>query len=149
MNPLIRTLTPDDLNRIVRIDEKITGRKRTAWYEGRLKRAINDSDVTISLGAEIDGTLVGALLGSVHYGEFGLPEPVAILDTILVEPGHRGHGIGRELLEQLEKNLQGLRIDSVRTEVGWDERDLVRFLVRSGFAPSPRVVLELEVGDQR
>ena len=27
--------------------------------------------------------------GSLHYGEFGQPEPIAVLDTILVDPGYR------------------------------------------------------------
>jgi GNAT superfamily N-acetyltransferase len=140
---IVRSLTASDAPRLVRMDQAITGRNRTAWYEGKLKRALEDSDIRISLGVERDGLLVGAVLGSLHYGEFGLPEPIAVLDTILVDPGFSAQGVGTALLDQLVKNLRALGIRSLRTEVAWDEHDLSRFLGRRGFAPAPRLVLEL------
>ena len=140
---LVRSLRQEDARRLVRMDQAITGRNRSAWYEGKLKRALEESDLRISLGAEVDGCLVGAVLGSLHYGEFGLPEPIAVLDTILVDPGHARHGVGTALLDQFVKNLCALGIEHLRTEVAWDEHDLNLFLGRRGFAPAPRLVLEL------
>lgn len=103
--------------------------------------------MNISLGAEVDGgTLVGALLGSLHYGEFGQPEPLAVLDTLLVDPDFAGQGVGRVMMEQLRRNLGALRIERVRTEVGWNEQALIGFLAHEGFAPAPRLVLELDIG---
>jgi GNAT superfamily N-acetyltransferase len=139
----VRLLTLADAPRLVRMDQSITGRNRTAWYEGKLKRALQESDLQISLGAELEGFLVGAVLGSLHYGEFGQPEPIAILDTILVDPGYGRQGVGTALLDQLVKNLGALGIERLRTEVAWDEHGLNRFLGRRGFAPAPRLVLEL------
>ncbi len=63
---------------------------------------------------EVDGCLVGAVLGSLHYGEFGLPQPIAVLDTILVDPGHARHGVGTVLLDQFVKNLRALGIERPR-----------------------------------
>ncbi|MFI5165782.1 MAG: GNAT family N-acetyltransferase [Thermoanaerobaculales bacterium] len=143
----VRTLRPADLERIVKIDQAFTERNRRAWFAGKLQRALADADVNISLGAEADGLLVGCLLGAVHYGEFGLPEPVAVLDTILVDPAFGRRGVGRALVAQLVKNLAALRIERVRTEVGWAEQELMRFLAGVGFAPAPRLVLELAVGE--
>lgn len=142
---VVRSLRPGDAPRLVRMDQAITGRNRSAWYEGKLKRALAESDLNVSLGAEVDGHLVGAVLGSLHYGEFGLPEPIAVLDTILVDPGHPREGIGTALLEQLVKNLRALGIERLRTEVAWDEYGLNRFLGRRGFVPAPRLVLELSL----
>lgn len=142
---LVRSLKPEDAPRLVRMDQVITGRNRSAWYEGKLKRALLESDLNISLGAEVDGCLVGAVLGSLHYGEFGLPEAIAVLDTILVDPGNERHGIGTALLDQLVRNLVALGIERLRTEVAWDEHDLNRFLERRGFTPAPRLVLELSL----
>ena len=93
----------------------------------------------------MDGCLVGAVLGSLHYGEFGQPEPIAVLDTILVDPGHARHGVGTALFDQLVKNLEALGIERLRTEVAWDEHDLNQFLGRRGFAPAPRLVLEIDL----
>lgn len=143
---IVRTLATGDVGRLVRIDEQITGRSRRAWYEGKIRRALQDSDVKISLGAEMDGTLVGAVLGSLQYGEFGVPERVAVLDTILVDPGLRGRGIASAMFEQLVKNLEALGIERMRTEVSWDEHELSAFLGRAGFMPAPRLVLERTLG---
>lgn len=142
---IVRSLGAADLLRLVAMDRVFTGRSRKAWFEGKLKRALAEADLKISLGAEVDGTLVGALLGALAYGEFGQPEPVAILDTVLVDRAFGRQGIGRALMAHLVKNLAALGIDSIRTEVGWKEHELLGFLGRQGFSPVPRLVLELDV----
>lgn len=142
----VRVLTADDHARIVKIDERITGRARGEWYRQRLRRALNESALNLSLGADLDGRLVGALMGTLQYGEFGTPEPVAVLDTIIVDPDYASRGVGRALVDQLVKNLRGLRVERIRTEVDWSERALMGFLARAGFKPVPRLVLELGLG---
>lgn len=142
---VIRNLRPDDCSRLVAIDEQITGRSRRVWYEGKLKRALEESDVRVSLGAESKGMLVGAMLAAVHFGEFGLTEPVAVLDTVLVDPTFERQGVARALFGQLMLNLRGLRIERLRTEVAWDNHELVSFFAKMGFRPVPRMVLETDV----
>lgn len=142
---VIRNLRPEDCARLVRMDAQITGRTRQAWFEGKLRRALAESDVQISLGAEVDGTLVGAMLGALHYGEFGLPEPIAILDTVLVDRGMQRRGVARAILLQLVKNLRAFGIERLRTEVAWDDRELVGFFAHAGFRPVPSLVLEMDV----
>ncbi len=146
---VVRALKAEDCPRLVRMDQAISGRNRAAWYEGKVRRALLESDVRISLGAELDGMLVGALLGSVQYGEFGQPEPVAILDTVLVEPAYARRGVATAMLQQLLLNLRALRIERLRTEVSWDEFDLTEFFAKAGFVPVPRLVLELRVPEAR
>jgi GNAT superfamily N-acetyltransferase len=141
----VRLLGRTDLDRLVRMDEALTGRNRSVWYERKLQRALHETDIRISLGAEHDGVLVGALLGSLLYWEFGQPEPVAQIDTILVDRPFAGRGVGTALVDQLLRNLAALGIERVRTEVGWEEHELARFLGRRGFAPLPRLVLEAAV----
>ena len=145
---LIRFLRSDDLPRLVKMDQAASGRNRQAWYEGKLHRALEESDVRISLGAEVDGVLVGALMGSVQYGEFGQPEPVAILDTVLVDQNFGRRGIATAMLAQLLQNLRGLRIATLRTELAWDELDLLAFFGKAGFHPVPRLVLERDVSQE-
>jgi predicted N-acetyltransferase YhbS len=142
---IVRALRLEDGPRLVSMDQELSGRKRQAWYDGKLRRALHDTDINLSLGAELDGMLVGALLGSLHFGEFGQPEPLAILDTLLVDPSFARRGIGRALLEQLLLNLSALKIERLRTEVDWTQFGLMGFFAHSGFAPTARLVLELPV----
>ena len=143
---IIRTLTLDDCARLVRMDEEHSGRSRSAWFQAKIQHSLRDSDVRISLGTEKDGLLVGALLGSMNFGEFGSPEPVAILDTVLVDHEFSRQGIASAMFDQLLKNLRGLRISALRTEVAWNELDLIAFFEKVGFVPAPRLVLELDLG---
>jgi GNAT superfamily N-acetyltransferase len=138
---VVRILTRGDLDRLVRMDQAWSGRNRAKYLEGKLGRAL-DADVRISVGAVVDGVLVGAILGTVHYGEYGLAEPIAILDTLLVDRAFRRRGVGRAMFDQIVKNLAALRIERIRTEVGWNEQELIGFLAAEGFAPAPRLVLE-------
>lgn len=138
---LVRDLRAADLDAIVRIDEKISGRPRSKYFEVKVATALRDTGVRISLVAEIDGIVAGFLMGSVYYGEFGLPEPAATIDTIGVHPGFRGRKVGKALMRQLAMNLRALGIESIETLVRWDAWDLLRFLAADGFEPAPRLCL--------
>ena len=144
MDLTIRTLNDDDLPRLVAMDQATTGRRRDSWYREALDRARGGS-IALSLGAESDGILVGAMLGAVRYGEFGQPEPIAEVDTIVVDPDFKGQGVGRALMDGLVQNLGALRVERLRTQVDWDEQDLLGFLARFGFSPTPRLVLEYRI----
>jgi ribosomal protein S18 acetylase RimI-like enzyme len=144
---LVRNLRADDLDAMVRIDRAITGHARRGYYEIKMKEALAPGTMRISLAAEEDGRLAGFMLGSLYYGEFGLPEPSAVLDTIAVDPQLRGRRIGKALLRQLVTNLRALGIDKIRTEVEWDQFELMGFLASRGFAPARRLCLDLDLGD--
>ena len=142
---VIRALEERDLVRLTKLDRAWSGRNRSAYLGEKLRRALEEADIRISLGAEQEGYLVGAVLGSVSYGEFGQPEPVAVLDTILVDKEVARQGVASAMLEQLLRNLDSLRIERIRTEVDWNDHDLLAFLGKREFRPVPRLVLERTV----
>ncbi len=137
----IRSMTADDLDAIVRIDKRLTGRDRRNYYQRKLENVMSSSAVRVSLVAEIDGAAAGYVMARVDYGEFGTFEPVAIIDTIGVDPGYGRLGIGHALMSQLMANLSNLLIETVRTELTWDNFSLLDFLKKTGFTPSQRLVL--------
>ncbi len=145
----VRALCAEDLDAIVRIDQHLTGRSRRDYLAVKLQEALRDTRVRVSLGAVVDGGLAGFLMGRLYFGEFGVPEPVAILDTIGVEPLRRGSGIGTALLEQFRCNLRGLGIERIQTQAQWNDWDLLRFLARHGFAPAQRLSLDGSVEGAR
>ncbi len=138
----VRSLKASDLEAIVRIDDKIGGRPRRKYFEVKIDSVLRDTGVKISLVAEMDGIVAGFLMGSVYYGEFGLPEPAATIDTIGVHPDFRGRKVGKALMRQLTMNLRALGIETLETQVDWNDWDLLRFLAHEGFAPTPRLCLK-------
>ncbi len=134
-----------DLDDMVRIDRHETGQERRGYYRRRLKTVLEESGIRVSLAAEIDGLFVGFVLGRVYHGEFGHTDSFASLDSIGVDPGFRSQGVGHALLHQLLTNLRALHIESLQTEVDWDDWDLLRFFKRTGFEPAPRLSLEMRL----
>jgi ribosomal protein S18 acetylase RimI-like enzyme len=97
---------------------------------------MDETGIRVSLVAEIKGMIVGFIMARVDYGEFDRIEPIAVLDTIGVDPGFAHLYVGRALLAQLLGNLATLRLDKVRTEISADQIDLKAFLMSNDFYPS-------------
>jgi ribosomal protein S18 acetylase RimI-like enzyme len=98
-----------------------------------------DSAIRVSLTARLDQAIVGYLMASADLGDFGRTEPVAIIDTIGVDPEYAHRGIGHALLSQLFANLGALRIERIETIVAPRDLALLGFLYDVGFAPSQRI----------
>lgn len=146
-HPVVRRLRPSDMDAVVHLDAKVTGRRRERYFDTKLKMALADTGIEVSLAAELDELFVGFLLARVYYGEFGVAERVAVLDTLDVHPDFRGRGVGRALLHQLRTNLHALQISTLQTEVAWNDQDLLYFFNREGFQLSQRVCLDLDVSE--
>lgn len=138
----VRVLEEGDLEAIVRLDALYTGRPRPEYYRKKVEAALRHTGVRVSLVAEEEGFLVGFIMGSVYYGEFGRSEPTAMLDSLAVHPDQARRGVGRALLEQFCKNLKALGVERVETLVRWDNWPLVAFLSAEGFRPGHRFCLE-------
>jgi ribosomal protein S18 acetylase RimI-like enzyme len=138
----VRAMKRADLGGLVRIDRRVTEADRSGYLESKLNEALNESGVRVSLVAELDGQPVGFIMARVDFGEFGTIDPVAVLDTIGVDPDYRNVGIGRALLSQLLANLGSLRVERIRSEVAWNEHELLGFLERCGFGVSQRLCIQ-------
>ena len=141
----VRNLQESDLESVVAIDASSTGRRRPDYFSLMLQRALEKSNLHMSLIAELDERVVGFLIGSVYYGEFGVAEPAATIDAIGVDREYRGRHVGKALVRQLRLNLSALRIVTLRTEVSWDDFELLAFFRHEGFALANRLCLEMEL----
>ena len=135
----VRVMRPEDLLQIVRIDRQTTGRDRQAYMAEKLGEAMDDSGVRVSLTARQGGAIVGFLMARADHGDFGRTEPVAVLDTIGVDPAYGHRGIGHALISGLFANLGALHIERVETVVAYADQALMGFLFDTGFKPSQRL----------
>ena len=142
---LVRSIRGEDIAAIDRIDAKLTGLDRSAYYATKYREMLDESGIRVSMVAEDDGTITGFIMARVDYGEFGKVEKSAVIDTIGVHPAYAGSGIGHALLSQLLINLATLQVESVRTKVEHENSGLRSFLDRRGFKPSQRLLLTKDV----
>jgi GNAT superfamily N-acetyltransferase len=142
----VRSLASGDVGNIVRIDRRITGRDRSAYITRLVSEALNDSAIRVSLAAYGDGSVSGFIMAKVDFGDFGRTEPVAVIDTIGVDPGFAGGGIGTALLSQLFVNLEALQVERIETVIARENFDLLGFFYRAGFGPGQRMAFVKRLG---
>lgn len=138
----LRALTADDLDRVVAIDAQLAGRTRRQFYRKRLEAALARPQDFIYLGYDAGGRLDGFLMARLLEGEFGGTEPIAVIDTLGVDPECFGAGLGRALMQGLEALLRRKGITEIQTQADWRNFTLLRFLAYWGFEVAPRHVLE-------
>ena len=143
-NLKIRGLKTEDLDAIVKIDEKVLGENRKDYWERKLK-SMNNKSSQISLVAEVEGEVVGFILGDVSGWEFGVPETVGWVDTIGVEPGFQKKGVATALAHELIKNLKAIGVKTIYTLVSWNDWDLLQFFHAMGFTRGDMINLELRI----
>ena len=146
---LVRTVRHNDLDALVAIDAAAVGRRRERFLALKVKQAMEDTGIAVSLVAELDDHVVGFVLARVFYGEFGVVEPSAVLDVLGVHPDYRGRRVSAALIDQLRTNLLGLGIPKLQTEVSWTNLDLISFFQHEGFTLAPRLCLDLDLARTR
>ena len=137
----VRSMREDDLGAMISIDRKTSGNDRSAYFRRKQDEVLHQSGIRVSLVAELDEHPVGFIMARVDYGEFGRASAAAIMDTIGVDPGYGGQGVGQALMQKLIANLAILQVETIRTEVDWNATDLISYLDHTGFSPAQTVVV--------
>jgi 6-hydroxycyclohex-1-ene-1-carbonyl-CoA dehydrogenase len=142
---VVRNLEHSDLPDVVRIDAEAAGRRRPEYFELMLMRALNFAGLQMSLVAVLDGRVAGYMIVSLYYGEYGISEPTASIDAVGVAADARRQGVAHAMMRQFRANAAAIGVSVVRTEVQWDDFDLMAFFRGEEFAPAQRICLERKV----
>lgn len=140
---VMRVLRQTDLDAIVAIDAFASKEPRREYYERKIAGILNKhANINTSIVCEIDGKVVGFIMGYVFFGEFGITDATATIDTLGVHPDFRKHGVAAEMLEAFLMNMKAAGVKKVYTLVNWDDFALEKFFSMNKFVPSKRVNFE-------
>lgn len=144
--PKMRVMKRDDRDAVVAIDARVSKQERREYYQRKIESVVsNPHNINTSLVAELDGKIVGFIMGDVYFGEFGIPETSATIDTIGVHPDYQNRGVAHDLIDQFLTNMKAVGVSKVYTLVNWDDFALEKFFSRHRFQPSKRINLELQL----
>jgi ribosomal protein S18 acetylase RimI-like enzyme len=140
----IRPLDELDIGAIVRIDELVTGIYRPDVWEQRVAYYLR-RDPDSSQVAEVDGQVVGFMLGDVRAGEFGIEQPSGWIERFGIDPAHRGRDLGRRMFAAILAHFRAAGAGTVRTLADREDTAVAGFLNALGFRPSLLQALEMDV----
>ena len=143
----IRTMRQTDLSIVVELDAHVFGSARPAYFERRLVvlDSANAQTRAIFLVAVYQDQVIGFVMGTLAYGEFGLTQVTAILDSIAVYPGYQHQGIGQKLTEAFMQESARHGASSVYTLVNWDNWTLLKVFHALGFELASTIPLERRI----
>lgn len=147
----IRPLGRDDIRDIVRIEKRIEAEwgvlneERMEYLKETTRYNIERSDPMLSLGAELDGNIVGFIIGEIRIWEFGIGEKTGWIRILGVDPDFQRRGIGRKLAEALLEHFTRRGIKRVKTMAEWYTGDLISFFKTLGFQMLNVIPLEKEL----
>jgi len=144
MEPVkLRILTLKDLDAVAEIDYVLLGKKRREYWENRLEHTATSG--VPSLAAEVNGKVVGFILGTASGWEYGIPENVAWIDTLGVIKEYQKKGIARLLFKEMFSMFKKVGIDTIYVFVDWKDWDLLQFFDRMGFNKGDMINLEMKI----
>lgn len=142
--PIIRPMLRSDLSQIVEIDFMVLGKPRSEYWEMKIDLVEKHSQIA-SLVAEMDGKVVGFIIGGASRWEYGVPENVGWIDTIGVDPEYQGKGVAKILFAEMTSNLKKLGINTINTFVTRRDWRLLKFFNSIGFKKGDMINLELDI----
>jgi ribosomal protein S18 acetylase RimI-like enzyme len=140
----IRPLTNGDLDAIIDIDRKVLGKPRLDYWK---KISFSNHRYPHScLIAELEGKVIGFILGEVSGWEFGVPDTIGWISTMGVDPDYQHRGVARKLSQEFIKNLKAIHVNTIYTLVNWNDWDLLKFFRAMGFTRGGDLInLELKL----
>lgn len=138
----LRILTLRDLDAVAEIDYSLLGKKRIEYWEQKLERA--ETSGVPSLAAEIGGRVIGFILGSVSGWEYGIPDNIALIDTLGVAKEYQKKGIAQLLFKEMFSIFRKVGVDTIYVFVDWKKRELLNFFDRMKFRRGDMINLELK-----
>lgn len=163
----VRPLRESDLPELLRIEERIErsaqgypadggdsdsdsqDKGRLEALEQAVRHSLAQGTPHLNLAAELQGRLVGFILGEVRTWEFGRAGATGWIKVLGVDPQFQSHGIGRLLGQRLLEHFRASGARQVRTLVDWHAGELLTYFKSLGFTLLPMLPLERELSEEK
>lgn len=122
----IRRMTEEDIEGVLEIDRNIAGSDRATTYT-MIPTNYVGGELDISVVAEVDGEVVGFLLGRITKSPYEVGNSY-LLELIGVDPKYRRRGVGKNLVKYFEKLCREKGASTIRILVNWQDWWLLSFL---------------------
>jgi len=136
----IREMTDSDIAVLIQIDKKITGKERVSSWPQKVSSHFKTYYPPLSLVAEVEGKVVGFIIGVIMGAEYSLPLS-GWINIIGVDPQYQGRGIGRMLTNSFIEacHRRGIKarlmvrqsdetLKKMLSSLGFQQGDLVDFV---------------------
>ncbi len=143
-SPVIRAMVRSDLDRIVEIDIKVLEKPRPGYWEMKIELIEKRSQIS-ALVAELDGKIVGFVIGGASRWEYGVPENIGWIDTIGIDPDYQRKGVAKILFTEMTNSLKKEGVDTITTFVKRRDWLLLKFFNSLGFQEGDMINLELDI----
>lgn len=145
-NVTVRPLTADDITAVIEIDANVMGEAKPEYWRRKLALYLSQQDIQaitaahyvsgldpqLARVAEVQGQVVGFIIGEIRSWEFRQP-PTGWITALAVDPDHQRQGIGRRLLAEMFDYFRQRGIENVRTMVEWSDGEMLSFFTAMGF----------------
>ncbi len=124
----IRSMTEGDIEEVLSIDRKITGKNRAFTYDFTPL----GGELTMSVVAEAEGRIIGFLLGQRSTSSYDATD-IALVQNIGVDPAYLHHHIGTKLMQFFTECCKKRGLDSIHAMVRSQDDQLIPFLRSAEF----------------
>lgn len=136
----VRTAEAADIEAVTALDTATSGEPKPGYWQEIHARAGRGPE-RLFLVAELDGRVVGFIVGEIRAWEFGSP-PCGWVFALNVDPGVREGGIGAALFDAMCDRFRSAGIGTVRTMVNRRQRVQLSFFRSQGLKSGPYIELE-------
>jgi L-amino acid N-acyltransferase YncA len=141
----VRPAHARDFAAVVAIDATVTGLEKRRYWRSIFRRyAATRQAGRRFFVAEVDGQIVGFIIGEVRDWEFGSP-PCGWVFGIDVRPDERLGGVGAELLAAICTSFRRAGVHTVRTMLARDNTLVLSFFRSQGMMAGPFIPLEMKL----
>ena len=149
MSLSVRDLRSEDVDRVIHIDALHTGERKLEYWHRQFANFLEHDPaiVRIGLAAELEGNLVGYLLGEVRAFEFG-SEACGWVFAVGVDPAHLREDVASQLLTVSCRRFLEAGVTKLRTMVRRNDVPVLSFFRANGFVGGSFVQLELDLGEE-